>query len=270
MAPDGHMLLIVDESQIECRLLEYWAEETEAIEDFRQGRDPYCSIASKFYRREITKADKAERGTGKQIRLSCGYGAGGPSIVATSKRGTYGTPVILTDAEGLAARDLYRSERPGVVRGWKEGDQALSLMAGPQGEWEWRMTILRANGDGSGSIELPNGCRMLYTLQWAETRNWQRRTRKGWKRIWGGVVTQNLMEGFARAHTGEAMLRLAKSASFMHLAWMAHDELIYVVPESEATDHLLQYVCQELSRPPAWAPDIPLAAEGMICRRYEK
>lgn len=271
MAPDGHLLLVVDASQIECRLLEYVAGETEAIEEFRRGVDPYCSIASKFHGREITKADKAERGMGKQIRLSCGYGAGGPSIVATAKRGTYGPPVILTDAQGLAARDLYRRERPEVVKLWREGDTVLGLIArgaasaGPEGI-DWRDVV----SIEPGAIVLPNGTRMLYTLEWdAAERGWKRKTRKGWSRIWGGHLVENLIQGLARVYIGEVMVKVRHELPSLRLAWMSHDELVYVVRQVEGPE-ALEWVLARMRVAPAWAPDIPLDAEGSLSKRYEK
>lgn len=272
MAPDGHLIMTVDESQVECRFLEAVAGEELALQDFRDGKDPYCGIASDFYGRPITKADAAERGMGKQIRLSCGYGAGAASIITTAKRGTYGPPVILTDERGLAARDLYRRTRPGVVNLWKEADEILKFIAGPAGEGIWRDVVkIAARGDGSGWIEGPNGAHMFYRLEWnAAERGWKRRTRKGWPHIWGGVVVQNLMEFLCRIFTGEVMIKVRHEMPWMQLAWMSHDELNYVVPESTEAPAWLARTIELLSIPPLWLPNVPLAAEGGLGKRYEK
>lgn len=275
-APAGHLLLVVDASQIECRLLEYVAGEEQALEDFRKGGDPYVSIASEFYGRAITKADKAERGMGKQIRLSCGYGAGADSIVRTAKRGTYGPPVILTDAEGLAARDLYRRSRPGVVNLWREGGDVLDLVgegdAGEGSVTQWRQVQVHASGDGSGWIALPGGPKMLYTLEWdGEGCGWKRKTRKGWSKIWGGHLVENLIQYLARCYIGEIMVDVKNtfSSDELRLAWMSHDELVYVVPEKVGKAYL-SILLQRFRVPPAWAPDLPLDAEGSLSKVYEK
>ena len=272
-APAGHLLLVVDASQIECRLLEYVAGEEQALEDFRKGGDPYVSIASEFYGREITKADKAERGMGKQIRLSCGYGAGGDSIVRTAKRGTYGPPVVLSPAEGLAARDLYRRSRPGVVNLWKEGDAALDFIGDARmpGMTDWGQVQIYADGEGSGWIALPGGPKMLYTLEWdAEQRGWKRKTRKGWSRIWGGHLVENLIQYLARCYVGEIMVDVKNTFPDLRLAWMSHDELVYVVPDDPLASVSLDVLLKRFRVPPAWAPGLPLDAEGSLSKGYEK
>jgi DNA polymerase len=71
LAPEGYELATIDLSQIECRLLNFLAGQEDVIERFRSGGDPYVGIATAFYGRAITKADAAERGTGKQAELSC-------------------------------------------------------------------------------------------------------------------------------------------------------------------------------------------------------
>jgi DNA polymerase len=272
-APAGHLLLVVDASQIECRLLEYVAGEEQALEDFRKGGDPYVSIASEFYGREITKADKAERGMGKQIRLSCGYGAGGDSIVRTAKRGTYGPPVVLRPDEGLAARDLYRRSRPGVVNLWKEGDWFLTRIGGDEVEesYQWGPVQVHPNGDGSGWIALPGGPKMLYTLEWdAGQGGWKRKTRKGWSRIWGGHLVENLIQYLARCYAGEIMVDVKNTFPDLRLAWMSHDELVYVVPDDPLARVSLDVLLTRFRVPPAWAPGLPLDAEGSLSKVYEK
>lgn len=64
-APDGHVLMVGDLSQIEARLSAYLAGEDRLVEAFRQGRDVYSEFASNVYGRTITKADKRERFVGK-------------------------------------------------------------------------------------------------------------------------------------------------------------------------------------------------------------
>jgi DNA polymerase len=274
-ASEGHLLLVADASQIECRFLEWFAGEEEALNEFRTGADPYCGIASEFYGRPITKADKPERGMGKQIRLSCGYGAGGNSIEATAKRGTYGPPVILEPGAGLVARDLYRRNRPGVVRTWAEGDEVLNRIGGGREfSWSWNCLECHANGDGSGWIEGPTGTRMLYTLEYvAAERRWLRKTRRGWSRIWGGHLIENVIQYLARVYIGSCMVKVKSTFPALRLAWMSHDEVVYVVRQTtydRTPEQYLDAVLSIMREPPPWAPDIPLDAEGSLSKRYEK
>ena len=293
VAGPGYKLLIADKSQIECRFVEWEADEQEALNDFREGKDPYVGIAADFYGRPVTKSDKAERGMGKQIRLSCGYGAGGPSIVRTAKRGTYGPPVILTDAEGVAARDLYRRTRPGVVALWKEGDEVLSFMAAPvEAETDWIRGTCKvySHGDGSGRIVGPTGTIMHYRLEWDEKeRGWKRKTRKGWVRIWGGVAVQNITEMLSRCDLGANLVHIKNTfpavwgdppkydplggpmlVRGLKLLWVTHDEAVYLVRDDESAPHYLEHVLGIMRTSPEWAADIPLDAEGHLSDRYDK
>ena len=272
VAGDGYKLLIADKSQIECRFLEWEANEEAALDDFRAGLDPYCGIATKFYGREITKALKNERTFGKVMRLQCGYGAGGPSIQRAAKRAT--PPVLITDGEGVAARDLYRSERRGVVALWKEGDEVLKFMAAPvEAETDWIRGTCRvfSHGDGSGRIVGPTGTIMHYRLEWDEKeRGWKRKTRKGWVHIWGGVVVQNITEMLSRCDLGANLVTIKETFPALKLLWVTHDEAVYLVKDDENAPHYLEHVLAIMRTSPEWASDIPLDAEGHLSDRYDK
>ena len=272
IAGDGYKLLIADKSQIECRFLEWEAGEEAALDDFRNGLDPYCGIATKFYGRVITKADKLERNFGKVLRLQCGYGAGGPTIVRTAKRSQI--PVFITDSEGVAARDLYRSERQGVVALWKEGDEVLKFMASlVEAETDWIKGTCKvyAHGDGSGRIVGPTGTIMHYKLEWDEKeRGWKRKTRKGWVHIWGGVVVQNITEMLSRCDLAGNLVTIKDTFPALKLLWVTHDEAVYLVRDDENAPHYLEHVLGIVRTPPAWAADIPLDAEGHLSDRYDK
>src|ERR1700743_576883 len=118
-APEGFLLAPIDLSQVECRVLAYLSGQQDQLEQFRIGADPYVDIASKFYGREITKKDAAERGTGKQAILSCGYGSGPPKFQATAKLGIYGPPVHLELIEAQKFVNLYRATHPEAVKYWR-------------------------------------------------------------------------------------------------------------------------------------------------------
>jgi DNA polymerase I-like protein with 3'-5' exonuclease and polymerase domains len=64
-APDGHVVVACDSSQIEARLVAYLAGQDDLVQSFREGRDVYSEFASDVYQRPITKADKVERHVGK-------------------------------------------------------------------------------------------------------------------------------------------------------------------------------------------------------------
>jgi DNA polymerase family A len=267
-APAGHCLVVNDASQIECRLLNEIAGQHDVIERFRNKEDPYVTIASHFYGKPITKADEAERGTGKQLELSCGYGAGGPTIVTTAKRGTYGPPVYLTDQEGIRARDLYRTTHPAVVTFWHHAEDVLKKLHGGL-EFEWRSLLYVKDR----RIWLPNGAPLIYeTLEWHVSEDgeqyWRIRTRRfGWTKLYGAKLVENVIQALARLHVSQAWGRCARAG--LRVVSMEHDKLIACVREHEAQD-AYEYMRVEMSRPPEWLPNVPLDSEGYISRTFAK
>jgi hypothetical protein len=267
----GNVIVTRDASQIECRMLNQVAGQEDVIEKFRRKEDPYIGIASQFYGHEVYKPKQGDlryeemetkRGTGKQLELSCGYGAGGPSIVATARRGTYGPPVYLTDAEGLAARDLYRSTHQWVVALWHSAGRVLEAMArGEAFSWVGRHVENKR-------LYLPSGLFLDYsTLHKDETGEWRVSTRNGEAKMYGPKLVENLIQAIARVHLGNAWLACRQAG--LRVVSSEHDKLICVCRESEA-EAAAAFLHQELCRSPSWMPDVPLDSEGYISHTYAK
>lgn len=277
-APEGHMVVVNDASQIECRILNMVAGQHDVIERFRDHQDPYTSIASQFYGFPVTKANPKERGTGKQLELSCGYGAGGPTIRATAKRGTYGPPVYLDAEQAMRARDLYRGTHPSVVSLWQSANEVLKkLSAGITFDWH----CLHVKDK---RIYLPNGAPLIYeTLEWHTDHEhmqdmdragviraqeyWRIKTRRGYAKLYGAKLVENVIQALARLHVSQAWLRCA--AAGIRMVSMEHDKLIAVVREHEA-DAALVFMQSEMSRAPDWLPGIPLDSEGYVSHTFAK
>jgi len=266
-APAGHVILKADKSQIECRILNHVAGQTDVIERFRNHEDPYIGIASQFYGRPITKADPAERGVGKQLELSCGYGAGASTIVATARRGTYGPPVILTESEGLSARDLYRSTHPGVVAYWRTAELNLKRMDNFL-SFDWGPMAVCCDVDkGTRRIVLPNGAQLIYdTLEWHTEENgdsyWRQRKRYGWTKLYGAKLVENVIQALSRVDMSQSMLRIYQRSGY-RAALTEHDAGYWVVRTGDA-GAMLKVVEEEMTRTPDWLPGIPIGCEAQV------
>jgi DNA polymerase len=275
-APKGCAIVVADSSQCECRLLEEVAGED--MTDWREGKDPYTTLATKFYQEEIYKAKdgdprqfemECKRGTGKQLRLSCGYGAGGPTIVITAKKGAYGPPVYLTDAQGMEARDLYRREKARVRALWSEaGDVLKKMHAGL--EFEWGPVYIQDK-----RMWMPGDLPIIYeTLKWEDDPDdgqdpgWRVRVNKnGWSKMYGAKFVENLIQGLRNSLVRQAWMRCL--AAGLDMCSMEHDKLIAVVRVADA-EAAYALIRQELSRPPEWLPNVPLDSEGYISDTFAK
>jgi DNA polymerase len=116
-------------------------------------------------------------------------------------------------------------------------------------------------------IVLPNGMRILYpNLR-------QEKDDKGAKRwvygpeatpLYGGKITNNVVQGTARIVMTDGMLRVNKRYP---VVGTVHDELIAVVPDEEVAD-AKTWVLAQMTMEPSYMPGIPLAADGGVHRRY--
>lgn len=266
VAPDGWLIAEPDASQIECRLLNFCAGQWDKVEEFRSGADPYIGVASKFYGFPVNKKDHPdERQLGKIVELQAGYMSGGNKIRSTV-RVKSGGKLLLTPAQGVEARDAYRSTHPAVVSYWDEAGRVIVRMA----NWEsfpWGpFRVWCDQASGKRRVILPNGIQIIYdTLEYfsdPETgdRYWRLKTRKGWVKIYSGKLVENIIQALARVVVSQAMLRLKKLG--YRCKNTKHDSLWLMVPKDDGRlEEHKATILAEMSRTPDWLPGVPLAAE---------
>lgn len=272
LAPEGYLLCTVDLSQIECRILNYLAGQDDVIDNFKSGRDPYVGIASQFYGRSITKSDAAERGTGKQAELSCGYGCGWRRFQGVARLGIYGPPVTLCDEDAERAVGLYRATHPCVVALWSEAGNLLNWING-----RLSRDFLSCMRIADAKLYLPNGAWINYeTLEWhqppADTEDpqpyWRFKTRQGFQKMYGAKLVENFVQALARVVMSQAGVRIARAGFRPVLS--SHDEWSFLVPQDGKEQDALAFINAEMKREPAWLPGIPIDCEGGLSERYDK
>ena len=119
-AAPGHVFVCADYSAIEARVLA-WLAGDHNLEVFRQGKDIYIEMASKIYGRTITKADKTERGLGKEAELACGYQLWWKTLLTRC----WGKGVKVDPLLALKTVKLYRNEHPKIVEFWHDINAAF-------------------------------------------------------------------------------------------------------------------------------------------------
>jgi DNA polymerase len=266
-APDGWLIVTVDLSQIECRILNMLAGQDDIIERFRRGDDPYLETASAIHNRVITRDDKAERGIGKQAELSCGYGSGWRRFKSTARLGSYGPPVTLTDQDAERAVDIYRATHPKVCQLWREAGNLFPWLNGRL-DRDF-LSCMRAH---DGKLYLPNGTWINYqTLEWhiGDEAYWRFKTRNGWTKMYGAKLTENFVQALARVMFAQACVRIAKS---FKPVLSSHDEWSFLIPRDNARNagQAVAHIVNEMKRVPDWLPRLPLACEATVGDRYAK
>jgi len=269
IAPDGCVVINSDSSQIEARVLAWLAGQSDLVEQFRNGEDVYSTFASKVYDRTISKKDPVERFVGKTCILGLGYGTGAAKLQHTLKLG--GAELTLEKCENIV--ELYRKTNDKIVRLWKTADDTLdNLISWPFDEEGGRTTWKHFGNesvivDPSG-IRLPNGLYIRYPdlKNKLENKRFKKvyKSRRGEVYIWGGGVTENVVQALARIIVGEQMLRISER---FRVALTVHDAAVVVVDEKERKD-AIAFITDIMSTPPQWCSDLPVACEAKWGRSY--
>jgi len=278
-APPGQMLISCDSSQIEARTVAWVAGQDDLVQAFREGRDVYSEFATEVYGRAITKADKVERFVGKTCVLGLGYGMGAEKFRRTLEIGQGGINVVIDINEAERIVRLYRQKNWKIVQFWQKCGAALKdmLYGGenalhPQVRYDKR------------GIRMPNGFYVQYPalretangfMYISDARTYQKAIKDrvltgsppddiAWTRIYGGKVTENIVQALAALAIREQM---AAAGLHFKVAFQVHDEIIIAVPEDNALADQAKLEAL-MSVAPKWAPDLPVACESGMAANY--
>jgi DNA polymerase len=261
LAPEGYMLVVVDLSQIECRMVNWLAGQEDVLDAFRSGRDIYCESASRFYGRAITKADNTERQIFKSVELGCGYGMGSAKFREYARQ----TGSVVTEAQADELIKFYRHTHEMVCRFWRKAESKLEWLAlyNEEGTKEtWGPMELYDK-----KIYYPNGGYQSFSdLHRTTDREWHYTVRGRDQKIYGGLLTENVTQALSRVLLSQAMLKISKRYK---VVMSTHDEVVYLAPEAEAKE-AYDFGVKTLTTNPDWCKTLPLAAEGGYAKEYSK
>ena len=300
IAPEGHVICVADSAQIEARVTAWLANDMELLGLFRDGQDVYKYMAAQIYNKPVSEIAKDERFIGKIATLGLGYGMGAAKFQHTLATGAMGPVVDLPTDECHRIVQMYRVSRLPISKLWRDMDMVLYKMhLRREGEYG------PLRHDNEFRIWMPNGLYLQYPFLDASWDNINERysdfkyydyaegvkrrlgvkpeVDKG-KKIYGGLLTENVVQALARIIIGEQMLRIGmrlKETSGMPVAGsvearmirrivtMTHEEIVVCVPE-ELGQKTLDMMIEEMRTPPAWCDAIPLNAEGGFDTNYSK
>jgi DNA polymerase len=256
-------LFVADLSNIEARLLAHVARQDNLLQQYASGEDIYCNFASRIFNKPINKENNPlERFIGKTAILGLGYGMGAKKFMLTLP-----DEAKINLEQSIDIVQKYRNTHPNIPILWGRMQELLlqSLHRDNYGVNYGKFLTI-----GKNSFQLPNGMRLYYhKLQVDIKNNLEYTSGNRTEKTWGGRITENVIQALARLIMTDSVLRLSESLPIGRVALTAHDELVIVASDKDP-EKTMEHILRDLCKPPSWAPDLPLAAEGGYDTAYGK
>lgn len=259
-APPGYVVLAVDSRQIEARLTAWVAEQTDLVEQFANHEDVYANFASRgIYGYKVTEATHPhERRVGKVGILSLGYGAGPPKFNWMLQS----EGIIMTEDEAKQVVYAYRNMYARIPALWQRASIALfHQIDSMKGVAEIGPCVMV-----DGSLHLPTGMQITYADLQQVGRELQYKFGKRVRKIYGAKLVENMIQALAFLIIKWQLNLVPRK---WHFAMQAHDELVFIVKESEA-DEALRVILDIMKQLPPWATGLPLDASGGYGPNYKE
>lgn len=277
VAGPGRVLIDADFSAIEARVIAWLAGEQWVLDVFRSHGKIYEATASQMFGVPLDRIKKGNpeysyRQRGKVATLALGYQGGVNALIAMGALRDG-----LTEEELPDIRDRWRKANPRIVGLWYSvGDAAIQAVQTGQPISIRNLTFARECDQTQDflTIRLPNGRKLYYARPHMGVNRFgepslaywgmdQQTKRWGETETYGGKLVENCVQAIARDCLAEAIERL--EAAGYPVVFHVHDEVVI-----EADHGSLEEVVKIMSQPPAWAPDLPLNADGWTNPFFKK
>jgi DNA polymerase len=129
MAPEGHQLVVGDLSQIEPRVLAWFADYEDLLDIFKSGQDAYAQFGAQMFNIPgLTKDSHPDlRQSAKSALLGCGYGLGWASFASQLLVGFLGAPPVRYD-KAFAKKLGVDADYIERFVGWEDNVTKLKLI----------------------------------------------------------------------------------------------------------------------------------------------
>jgi len=259
VAKDNHVLVSVDLSQIEARVLAWLAGQLDVLEAFRGGVDVYVLAA-----RNVGSQD---RQLGKVLTLACGFGMGWRKFMETAAAAPY--YVKLTEEQAKKYLYAWRSANPNIVDYWDLVETKVWLsLKNPGAIFDLTRDMAVRTHGGVTQIRKPNKVLLTYHAMRVEdgglvfdgvnstTKNW------GKEKAYGGRLVENVVQAIARDVMAGDMLARAEASAVPVMT--VHDEIVWEIATEKAPVNGVTVV------QPPWAAGLPIACSVTVGKRYAK
>jgi DNA polymerase len=276
-ATPGHVLIGADFSSIESRGLAWIAGEDWKLNAYRRFDathdpcdEPYCITAGKIFHVPPGSITKEQRSVGKTCDVGFGY-QGGRNAWRKFE------PDRFADEEVDQFKKEWRAAHPAIRRFWHDIDHAALAAVRDRGRVV-RCGLIALKSSGAFlRLRLPSGRKLSYPMPrvigdereqfvvFADNAAGQFKDCRHGRGAYGGLWTENIVSGVARDLLAEAMLRV--EAAGYPIVLHVHDELVCEVPIGFGSTNEFTHL---MTLKPAWALDLPIAANAWIGERYFK
>jgi DNA polymerase len=287
----GKVLAAADLANIEARILAWLAGEKWLMESFWSSGDPYITMAERIFgpsdrwpKTAPTPKKHSYRQVGKIVELGAGFQLGAAKF--TLYAAANGIDLGAVGTTPLACISAYRRAHPAIA-GAEAGEyNGVPYFRG--GIWDQYNAAVVSAVENNARVDvgpvsffpqkdslvclLPSGRRIVYQQAKAEDRDFFGKMiravsylspRFGRVQLYGGKITENVVQAIARDVLGYGMVRCEQSG--LPIVLHVHDELV-AETEEERFEDFMSCVTDR----PEWLTDFPLDAEGCTMPCYSK
>jgi DNA polymerase I-like protein with 3'-5' exonuclease and polymerase domains len=263
IAPEGHTIVEADSSQIEARVLAWFAGQDDLVDQFARGEDVYKYMASSIYNVPVEDVTKDQRFVGKTTILGAGYGMGADKFRMQLK--SFGFEVSEEEAKRIIS--IYRETNFKISKVWRDANNMVKNLANNRAMSFGKKGVITVDAENQALI-VPSGLRIYYPELYGEKSEqgfeYTYKTRRMRTRLYGGKVIENVCQAIARCIIGEQMLRIGKK---YQVALTVHDSILCCVPDAEVAE-AQAFVEASMRWTPDWAEGLPVDCESGFGKSY--
>lgn len=296
--------IIIDSAQIEARVLAWVAGQNDLLKSFASGEDVYSIFASTLFNCVVRKPEEEDpepvakflgikRGFGKDAILGAGFGMGptkfherclqNPDLRPLFDSGEYGFKFI--DKLIKTYRKTYYRipefwtaieksfkwviKYPKEVVSYHIPDDEITIHGHLKNcKPALKNSLLTFwNDNGTVNLQLPSGRVLYYRHAVASKRGGYDSLKYHHGALWGGTLTENVVQAIARDALGIWILKLEEHG--FPVVLHSHDECVCVCQEQQAEEKM-RLATGIMSKEIEWAKGLPLDSEGVVSYVYTK
>ena len=295
-APEGYTFITPDLSQIEARMLAWFAGQDDLLKSFARGEDVYSEFATTLFNSKVYKPDEDDpepivklleirRGFGKDAILGCGYGMGTNRFYQNCRENSNLRPLFDSGKYDWEFIDnlikTYRKKYSKIIEFWTFCEKAFrwvtkypnEVVTYPEKDiskspnstlkvWDYTGDFKLAfwNENGTVFIRLPSGRELRYRNARIIKDRYKGTIAWRWGKLWGGSIVENIVQAASRDILAEAILLIEP---FNPIICHVHDSITVMVKKDNAK-FARPKIEKAMRTIPEWAKGMPIDVESVV------